>query len=195
MPMSDLCLPAAVFGTLLALWTSTSTAQTEGAATDAVRGAHLATQCKERAACPLFDEVYATTPAFRHALSLSLRHGGERVPEWVKHKVSDAGGHRHAGPATATPMLPLAIDGEPFLLGRMTDPERADHLVAALYDTRIGAATVFYVNPDGNGALLGPDADILRRVMIDYMNPGSAFARSLAQPDLALPVPVSRRAE
>ena len=50
MPMSDLCLPAAVLGTLLALWTSTSTAQTEGAATDAVRGAHLATQCKERAA-------------------------------------------------------------------------------------------------------------------------------------------------
>ncbi|WP_420995271.1 hypothetical protein ACKI2N_028505 [Cupriavidus sp. 30B13] len=155
-------------------------------------GAHAASQCTEASRCPLFDEVYAATPAFRHALSLSLRHGDQVVPEWVKAKLPD---RRQRGdtppPTTASAMLPLRIDDRPYVLGRMTDPENPAHLIVALYDTQRGFATVHYVDKDGKAALLGDTTEILRKVMLDYVNAESAFARSLARPDVALPVPVT----
>lgn len=156
------------------------------------RGAYTAIQCSEASQCPLFDEVYATTPAFRHALSLSLRHGNEVVPDWVKDKLPDGQAHSDAPPpTTASAMLPLRIDDRPYILGRMTDPENSGHLIVALYDTQRGFATVHYVNKDGNAALLGDTAEILRKVILDYLNAESAFARSLARPDVVLPIPVT----
>lgn len=46
---------------------------------------------------------------------------------------------------------------------------------------------------DGRSSLLGDDTEILGKVMTDYLNPDSAFARSLANPDVALPIPVSSK--
>lgn len=156
------------------------------------RGAYMASQCKEAMRCPLFDEVYAATPAFRHALSLSLRHGGEEVPGWVKDKLPRKQAHGDASvPPAASAMLPLRIDDRSYLLGRMTDPENPAHLIVALYDTERGFASVHYVNKEGTVALLGDDTDILRRVITDYLNADSPFARSLSQPGVALPIPVS----
>ncbi|WP_066741085.1 hypothetical protein [Cupriavidus sp. D384] len=159
---------------------------------DAPRGAAMASQCTQADRCPLFDDVYAATPAFRHALSLSLRHGGEQVPEWVKDKLPGGKARSDTPPAvTASAMLPLRIDERPYLLGRMTDPENPAHRVATLYDTQRGIATVHYVGKDGDPRLLGDDTEILRKVMTDYLNADSPFARSLARPDVALPIPVS----
>ncbi|WP_161786898.1 hypothetical protein, partial [Cupriavidus sp. SK-4] len=123
--------------------------------------------------------VYATTPAFRDALSLSLRHGNEVVPDWVKDKLPNGQTHGDVPPpTTASAMLPLRIDDRPYILGRMTDPENSGHLIVALYDTQRGFATVHYVNKDGNAALLGDTAEILRKVIHDYLNAESAFAKS-----------------
>lgn len=159
------------------------------------RGAYMASQCKEASQCPKFDEVYAATPAFRHALSLSLRHGDEVVPEWVKVKLPKQGERNQIArdtpsPGTASSMLPLRIDDRSYLLGRMADPERPEHIMAVLYDTTRGFATVHYVNREGKTALLGDGTDILRRVMTDFLNADSPFAKSLGRPDVALPVPV-----
>ena len=159
---------------------------------DAPRGAAAATRCTKAGLCPLFDDVYAATPAFRHALALGLRHGDTRVPDWVKDKLPGTKARSDAPPAvTASAMLPLRIDERPYLLGRMTDPENPAHRIAALYDTQRGIATVHYVDKDGESHLLGDDAEILRKVMTDYLNADSPFARSLARPDVALPIPVS----
>ncbi|HYP83039.1 hypothetical protein [Variovorax sp.] len=156
------------------------------------RGAHAASECREAPRCPLFDEVYAHTPAFRHALSLSLRHGDEAVPEWVKDRLPGHGPppDQPRPPTTATPMLPLRIDDRPYLLGHMSDPQNPRHRLVALYDTQRGLAAVDYVNADAKAARLGDDAEILRKVIDDYLRPESDFARSLARPDVALPVPV-----
>jgi hypothetical protein len=168
-------------------------AETAGSESDtAPRGAYMASQCKDAMRCPLFDEVYATTPAFRHALSLSLRHGSQEVPEWVKDKLpgnSTQGGE--SPPVTASAMLPLRIDERSYLLGRMTDPQNPSHLIVALYDTQRGFATVHYVNQDGQRLLLGDTSEILRKVMIDYLNADSEFAMSVARPDVTLPIPVN----
>ncbi|MCA3183226.1 MAG: hypothetical protein INH12_00130 [Cupriavidus sp.] len=159
---------------------------------DAPRGAAMAVRCTEAARCPLFDDVYAATPAFRHALALGLRHGGTQVPDWVKDKLPGGKAHSDAPQAgTASAMLPLRIDERPYLLGRMTDPENPSHRIAALYDAQRGIATVHYVDKDGEPHLLGDDAEILRKVMTDYLNADSPFAQSLSRPDVALPIPVS----
>jgi hypothetical protein len=157
----------------------------------APRGAYMASQCKDAARCPLFDEVYATTPPFRHALSLSLRHGGEVVPEWVKDKLPGGSTRSEAPPSvTASAMLPLRIDDRSYLLGRMSDPEMPSHQIVALYDTQRGLATVHYVRQDGQRLLLGDTTEIVRKVLTDYLNADSAFARYVAHPDVPLPVPV-----
>ncbi|WP_250514599.1 hypothetical protein [Caballeronia sp. INDeC2] len=160
----------------------------------APRGGYMASQCKDAARCPLFDEVYATTPPFRHALSLSLRHGGEVVPEWVKDKLPGGSARSETPPyATASAMLPLRIDDRSYLLGRMSDPEMPSHQIVALYDTQRGLATVYHVRQDGQRLLLGDTTEILRKVMTDYLNAGSAFARSVAHPDVPLPISVKTR--
>lgn len=154
------------------------------------RGAYMASQCKDATQCPLFDEVYAATPAFRHALSLSLRHGGEEVPDWVKDRLPGNMRRESVPPTTASPMLPLRIDERAYLLGRMTDPHNPSHLIVALYDTQRGFVTVHYVDQNGQHLLFGDTSEILRKVMIDYLNADSAFARSLARPNASLPISV-----
>ncbi len=167
-------------------------AETAGSESDtAPRGAYMASQCKDAMRCPLFYEVYATTQELREALSLSLRHGGEDVPEWVKDKLPGGSAHRDAPPpVTASAMLPIRIDERSYLLGRMSDPHNPSHLIVALYDTQRGLATVHYVKQDGQRLLFGDTSEILRKVMIDYLNADSAFALSLARPDVSLPIPV-----
>lgn len=160
---------------------------------DTPPGAYKASQCLEAPKCPLFDDVYANTPAFRHALSLNLRHGDELVPEWVKDKLPDRRRDEDKAPpppVTASAMLPLRIDDRSYLIGHMSDPADSRHRIVALYDTQRGFATVHYVNKDGEAALLGDTTEILRKVMTDYLNTDSAFARSLERADIALPVPV-----
>lgn len=160
---------------------------------DAPPGAYKASQCLEAPKCPLFDDVYANTPAFRHALSLNLRHGDELVPEWAKDKLPDRRRDDNKAPpppTTASAMLPLRIDDRSYLIGHMSDPADSRHRIDALYDTQRGFATVHYVNKDGQAALLGDATEILRKVMTDYLNTDSAFSRSLERPDVALPVPV-----
>jgi hypothetical protein len=162
-----------------------------GESDTAPRGAYMASQCTDATRCPLFDEVYATTPAFRHALSLSLRHGGEVVPEWVKDKLPHGSTRNEAPPpVTASAMLPLRIDERSYLLGQMADPENPSRVIVALYDTQRGLVTVHYVNQNGQRLLLGDTTEILRKVMTDYVNADSAFARSLARPDVPLPIPL-----
>jgi hypothetical protein len=154
-------------------------------------GAYAASQCVQTSHCPLFDEVYASTPAFRHALSLSLRHGGESVPEWVKDKLPNRRAERNTpARATASGMLPLRIDQRSYILGRISAADNPTHLLVALYDTQRGFATVYYVSQDGRAALLGDTTEILRKVVADYLNVDSAFAQSIARPDVALPIPV-----
>ncbi|GJG94382.1 hypothetical protein [Cupriavidus pauculus] len=162
------------------------------------RGAYMASQCKDARACPLFDDVYATTPPFRHALSLSLRHGRLQVPDWVKAKLE----HNRNGPAddvagslmdTASPMLPLRIDGRSYLLGRMMDPANAQHRIVALYDTTRGSITVRYFDEKGKTALFGDTTEILVKVITDYVNPDSPFSRSANRTDVSLPIPVSSK--
>ncbi len=167
-------------------------AETAGGESEtAPRGAYMASQCKDAMRCPLFDEVYAATPAFRHALSLSLRHGGEDVPEWVKDKLPGGSARSESPPpVTASAMLPLRIDDRSYLLGRMSDPRHPSHLIVALYDTQRGLATVHYVDQNGQRLLFGDTSEILRKVMLDYLNADSAFAASLARPDVSLPIPV-----
>jgi hypothetical protein len=156
----------------------------------APRGAYMASQCTDTMRCPLFDEVYSATPAFRHALSLSLRHGGEVVPEWVKDKLPHGGPRNETPSPTASAMLPLRIDERSYLLGRMANPEDPANLIGTLYDTQRGLATVYYVNQHGQRLLLGDTTEILRKVMTDYLNADSEFARSLVRPDVPLPIPV-----
>ena len=158
------------------------------------RGAYAATQCREAPQCPLFDEVYAATPAFRHALALSLRHGDEQVPDWIKDKLP-GGRSVSKTPAlgTASPMLPVSIDDRPYILGRMTDPQSSMDTVVALYDTHRGISTVYFISKHGQPKLLGDETAILQKVIKDYVNTDSDFARALARPDLALPIPVSSR--
>ena len=160
---------------------------------DAPPGAFKASQCLEAPKCPLFDDVYANTPAFRHALSLNLRHGDELVPEWVKDKLPDRrrdDSRAPPPPTTASAMLPLRIDDRSYLIGHMSDPADSRHRIVALYDTQRGFATVHYVDKDGKAMLLGDTTEILRKVMTDYLNADSPFAQSLGRPDIALPVPV-----
>jgi len=159
---------------------------------DAPRGAFMASRCSQSAQCPRLDEVYATTPPFRHALSLALRHNDQAVPEWVKDKLPGRDADRQKTPTatTATPMLPLRIDERTYILGRMSDPQDARHRLVALYDTQRGFATLHYVDAEGKAALLGDETEILRKVIADYLDADSSFAQSLARPDVALPVPV-----
>lgn len=161
------------------------------------KGAHLASICEHSAECPLFDDVYADTPPFRYALSLSLRHGKAEVPEWIKTKL----GRSQDGKAqperaanrvgTASPMLPLRINGRSYLLGRMSDPANAQHSIVALYDTARGFVTVHYVNEKGEAALYGDTTEILRKVVTDYLDPETPFARSVSSIDVSLPIPVT----
>lgn len=194
MPLFQLQAPT-LAGAVIALIPLLTLAQTGEEKQDAPRGAYLASVCVQADRCPLFDEVYATTPPFRHALALNLRHGDAQVPEWVKDKLprrdrqDDAAA---APPTTASPMLPLRIDDRSYLLGRMSDPQDARHRIVALYDTLRGSATLHYVNQDGKEALLGDTEELLRKVLRDYLNADSDFARALARPDVALPVPVRR---
>lgn len=203
MPFFDL-LRDAWMGALLSLVPVLALADAKAVGEeDSPRGAYVASQCVQAAQCPLFDEVYANTPAFRHALALNLRHGDEAVPDWVKgllpRRGSARGAERQPPPArqpsqaatTASAMLPLRIDGRSYLLGRMSDPQDPRHLLVALYDTQRGFATLHYVNKEGKAALLGDTEEVLRKALVDYLNPGSGFAASLARPDVALPVPVS----
>ncbi|MDM0032251.1 hypothetical protein QTI33_08920 [Variovorax sp. J22P271] len=161
---------------------------------DTPPGAYQSAQCQQATQCPLFDDVYAHTPAFRHALSLNLRHGGEVVPEWVKDKLPSRRREANASPpgpaSTAPTMLPLRIDDRPYILGQMSDPQAQRHRLVALYDTERGFATIYYTNEGGKASLLGDTTEILRTVMNDYLNADSAFARSLASPDVVLPIPV-----
>ena len=87
-------------------------------------------------------------------------------------------------------MLPLRIDERSYLLGRMANPEDPANLIGTLYDTQRGLATVYYVNQHGQRLLLGDTTEILRKVMTDYLNADSEFARSLVRPDVPLPIPV-----
>jgi len=200
MPCSDSRV-SVLAGALMALMPWLAVAAETDAKQEAVRGAYLASGCVQAENCPRFDEVYATTPPLRHALALHLRHGGAAVPQWVKHKLVQRGRARDAAsrdpgpaqaqmPTTASPMLPLRIDDRSYLLGDMNDPQDPRHRIVALYDTHRGSATLHYVDRDGTAALLGDTQPLLRRVMMDYLNPGSDFARSLARPDVALPVAV-----
>lgn len=167
---------------------------------DAPRGAYMATQCVRAAQCPLFDEVYAATPSFRHALALNLRHGDQTVPEWVKDKLprqrleqgstSQGTGAPMQSTPTASPMLPLRIDDRSYLIGQMSDPQDPRHRIVALYDTLRGFATLYYIDRDAKAVLLGDTQELLRKVMSDYLNSDSDFARSLSRPDVSLPVPV-----
>ncbi|WP_137925682.1 hypothetical protein [Cupriavidus sp. 2SB] len=168
-------------------------ASTDAPSNDVPRGAYMASQCTRASQCPRFDDAYATTPAFRHALSLALRHANQDVPVWVKGKLPGASTHRDSPSGSASPMLPLRIDDQPYVLGTMADPENPDHNIAALYDTQRGFITVHYVNPSGEELLIGDSTEILRKVMVDYLNPASAFSRSLVRPDVALPIPVSSK--
>jgi hypothetical protein len=164
-------------------------------------GAHAASICEQAVKCPLFDDVYANTPPFRHALSLSLRHGKEEVPEWVKVKLGQNRNDTHRNDAlqgndanrivTASPMLPLRIDDRIYLLGNMADPQNAQHRIAALYDTTRGFATVYYTNEKGEGAFYGDTTDVLRRVMTDYLNRDTPFSHTVNSTDVTLPIPVS----
>lgn len=198
MPCFDL-RASRLAGVLMAMMPLLATAAEGDGKEDAVRGAYLASICVQAESCPLFDEVYATTPAFRHALALHLRHGDAVVPQWVKDKLPRSGTRQDPAaresrpqppPGTASPMLPLRIDDRSYLLGHMSDPQNPRHRIVALYDTRRGSATLHYVDKDGKALLLGDSEDLLRKVMADYLNADSDFARSLARPDVALPVPV-----
>jgi len=191
-------------GALIGLLPLLAVADTATRQEESPRGAYLASQCLEASGCPLFDEVYAATPPFRHALALHLRSGDEAVPEWVKDKLPGYEGEAGAGDgspvrstapltSSASAMLPLRIDDRSYLLGRMTDPQDPRHRIVALYDTVRGSVTLHYVNKDGKAAFLGDTQEILRKVMNDYLDADSEFARSLARPDVALPVPVRSR--
>lgn len=184
-------LAAATFLTSLAVFAG---GLADGDLVSSPRGANQASQCRVAADCPLFDEVYAATPSFRHALALALRHGNASVPEWVKDKLNSQGKPRDAAaPMTASNMLPLRVDEQPYVLGRMADPENSAHAISALYDIRRGFISVYYVNREGHSLLLGDTTEILQRVVIDFVNAGSAFSQALREPDVALPIPIRSR--
>jgi len=162
---------------------------------DEPRGIIAVRDCKSLTDCPLLDDAYARTPALRHSVAESLRHGGETVPEWLRDKLpyqnQTDSARRDPQPAeTASPMVPLRIDDAPYAIGKMRDPENARHEIVVLYDIVRGIATVRYRSADGDIRMLGDADNALTAIVGAYVDPDSTLARQLAEP--SLPVMLKR---
>ncbi|WP_174873675.1 Ivy family c-type lysozyme inhibitor [Vogesella oryzae] len=122
--------------------------------------AKQALQCQQQLQCAYFTDVYAADRGFRNAVLSSFRGSGSKAPAWVADGVS-------------TPLLPLKVGREDYLLGSVCQPHNCPHQLRVLYAPRRQQLFGRYSRDDGSVHWLGRPNSSQKALLLDEAAPAS----------------------
>lgn len=125
-----------------------------------------ALHCKQQLKCVYFGELYAGDAPFRHALHAALRDGGVSAPRWL-------------GKGVMTPMLPLRVGGDDYLLGSVCEPHNCPHQLRVLYQPGKRQLLARYSMDDGSERWFGQPSAQQKALLQDEYDPNSPLKGKL----------------
>lgn len=134
-----------------------------------------ALNCIRPLQCPYFGDLFNDDAAFKKAVNDSFADGKRKPPSWLAKGAS-------------TPMRPLLLRGKWYLIGSVAEPNKAAHLVMALYAAETQSAAVLYVDPKGSHIALGNADAEAWRVLELVSKKDTPLAQMVNADDAPLPI-------
>ncbi len=134
-----------------------------------------ALNCIRPLQCPYFGDLFNDDAAFKKAVNDSFAEGKRRPPAWLAKGAS-------------TPMRPLLLRGKWYLIGSVSEPNKAAHMVMALYAAETQSASVLYVDPKGSNVALGNGDAEAWRVLELVSRKDTPLAQMVNADDAPLPI-------
>lgn len=122
--------------------------------------------CTDSSKCAYFFDLYAADKPLRQQLDKIFKTAGIKMPRWV-------------GKGVSSPVTPLLIAKQPYLLSSVCEPHNCGHSVSMLYSPAQKRIVARYKTDDASARWLGAPNSTEQQLISEYETADSPLQKIL----------------